>query len=154
MTLGALLPNVTAVAIGGRALLIEGPPGFGKSTLALALIDRGAVLIGDDGVTLEMRGGVLWIAPPPNTGGMIEVRNVGIVELPTTCAPASLVLKLDPAAPRFPLEIPNMQLAGALIPLLDFRPGDAAQALRAEYALDKHGLAFADRGARADTAAP
>jgi len=39
--------QATAVAINGRAVLIEGPPGAGKSTLALALIDRGAVLVGD-----------------------------------------------------------------------------------------------------------
>ena len=29
--------QATAVAIGGRALLIEGPPGSGKSSLALAM---------------------------------------------------------------------------------------------------------------------
>ncbi|MGB7371776.1 MAG: serine kinase, partial [Erythrobacter sp.] len=33
-------------------MAILGPPGCGKSSLALALIDRGAQLIGDDGVTL------------------------------------------------------------------------------------------------------
>ena len=56
-----------AVAIGGCGLLIEGAPGSGKSSLALALIDRGAALIGDDGVALSLRGGRLWAAPPPNT---------------------------------------------------------------------------------------
>ena len=49
-----VLANVTAVAIGGRALLIDGPPGSGKSSLALALIDRGALLIGDDAVHLSL----------------------------------------------------------------------------------------------------
>ena len=34
--------QATCVAIGGRAVLIEGEPGSGKSSLALALIDRGA----------------------------------------------------------------------------------------------------------------
>ena len=48
--------QATAVEIGGRALLIEGPPGSGKSSLALALIDRGARLIGDDSVMLEVSG--------------------------------------------------------------------------------------------------
>src|SRR3546814_11755709 len=45
----------SAVAIGGRAVLIIGPPGSGKTSLALALIDRGATLIGDDGVALARR---------------------------------------------------------------------------------------------------
>ncbi len=39
---GSLVMQASAVAIAGRALLIEGPPGSGKSALALALIDRGA----------------------------------------------------------------------------------------------------------------
>ena len=47
----ATLANVSCVAIGGRGVLIEGAPGSGKSSLALALIDRGAALVGDDGVT-------------------------------------------------------------------------------------------------------
>ncbi|HQA17982.1 MAG TPA: serine kinase, partial [Novosphingobium sp.] len=47
----SLVHQATCVAIKGRALLIEGPPGSGKSSMALALIDRGAALIGDDGVT-------------------------------------------------------------------------------------------------------
>ena len=37
-----VLANVTAVVVDGQVLLIEGPPGAGKSALALALIDRGA----------------------------------------------------------------------------------------------------------------
>ena len=39
------LRQSTAVAIGGRALLLEGAPGCGKSTLALALIDRDVLVI-------------------------------------------------------------------------------------------------------------
>ena len=46
----------TCVMIGTQGLLIEGPPGAGKSSLALALIDRGATLVGDDGVLIEAMG--------------------------------------------------------------------------------------------------
>lgn len=151
---GEVLANVTAVAIGGRALLIEGPSGSGKSSLALALIDRGAALIGDDAVTIGARGGLAWASPPPNTGGMIEVRNVGVVELPTTEAPILLMLTLGPDAPRFPMEIGHRVLVGLEIPLLPFRAGDAAQAVRAEYALQKHGLPFPPGPELADSRAP
>ncbi len=137
-----VVANVGAVAIDGRAVLIEGPPGSGKSSLALALIDRGARLVGDDAVTLTCTGGCLIAAPPPNTPGMIEVRNVGLFELPTTTAPVALVLALDPAAPRFPFEVPRRAIAGVPIPVLRFASGDAVQALRAEYALARHGLRF------------
>src|SRR4029079_6360817 len=91
------LANVACVAIGGRGVLIEGEPGSGKSSLALALIDRGAVLVGDDGVTLETREGRLWASPPPNIAGLIEVRNVGLVTLATGSAPVALVIRLDEA---------------------------------------------------------
>ena len=137
-----VLANVTGVAIGGRALLIEGAPGLGKSSLALALIDRGAVLIGDDAIELVQQDGMLIAAPPPNTSGLIEVRNIGLVEFPTTQAPVALILLLDPDAPRFPMDVPTRDLAGVCVPVLPFAPGDATQALRAEYALAKHGLPF------------
>ena len=40
--------HVSTVAIGGRAVLIGGRSGQGKSDLALRLIDRGAALVSDD----------------------------------------------------------------------------------------------------------
>ena len=40
--------HASCVAIDGRAVLIEGRSGEGKSDLALRLIDRGAALVSDD----------------------------------------------------------------------------------------------------------
>lgn len=131
----------TAVAIGGRALLIEGVPGSGKSSLALALIDRGAALIGDDGVTLELRGATVWASPAPATAGLIELRNVGIVSLPTTEAPVALVLDLRDDAPRFVERADPVELIGRSLPRLAFDPRGPAAAVRAEYALALHGHA-------------
>ena len=137
-----VLANVTGVAINGRALLIEGVPGLGKSSLALALIDRGAVLIGDDAIELVQKDGTLIAAPPPNTAGLIEVRNIGLVELPTTRGPVAIILQLESDAPRFPMDVRTREMAGMSVPVLPFAPGDATQAMRAEYALAKHGLPF------------
>lgn len=134
-----VLANFTAVAIDGRALLIEGASGSGKSSLALALIDRGAILIGDDAVCMKKADDTLLASPPPNIAGMIEIRNVGIVELQTTSAPVALLLSLDPNAPRFPEAIAHRNLEGVALPVLHFAPGDATQALRAEFALRRHG---------------
>ena len=144
-----VLANVTGVAISGRVLLIEGPPGAGKSSLALALIDRGATLVGDDAVTLDRRREAVHALPPPNTAGLVEIRNVGIVEMPTTHGPVALILSLDPAAARFPLEIAERTLAGIAVPALPFVPGDAVQALRAEAALQRHGLPLPKAGEKA-----
>lgn len=138
----AVVANVTVVALGGRGILIEGPPGSGKSSLALALIDRGAMLVGDDGVTLDKEEAALIASPPPNIAGKIEIRGVGIAEMTTTSAPLALVLALDPDAPRYPLDPEKREYLGAALPCLRFAPGDALQAIRAEYALEIHGLAF------------
>ncbi len=141
-----VLANVGAIAIDGRVMLIEGPSGSGKSSLALALIDRGARLVGDDGVSLTRTGDRLVASPPPSTGGLFEIRNVGIVPLNATSGPVALLLALDPAAPRYPLEPEARSLLGVRIPLLRFAPGDAVQALRAEYALERYGLPFPPAG--------
>lgn len=138
--MSSTLANVTAVAIAGRGLLIAGTPGSGKTSLALELIDRGAQLIGDDAVDVDQRDGILQACPPANTRGMIEVRNVGIIELQPVCAPVALMLELDEGAARFPLSVPTRRIAGSDIPVLPFRPGGPVQGLRAEYALDKYGL--------------
>ena len=122
-------------------MLIEGPPGSGKSSLALALIDRGAVLVGDDGVSLEAQGGQLFASPPPNITGLLEVRNLGLLEFPTTHQiPLALVIRLDPAAERF-IESPEQaHLNGIDLPLVRIWPGGATLALKAELALGRYGL--------------
>ncbi len=134
------IANVTCVAIGGRGLLIAGPTGSGKSTLALELIDRGAVLVGDDGVSLELRGERLWAAPPPHIAGKLEIRGVGIVELPCTEAPVALSLRLADTAPRLP-EPGSVKWLGQSIPELAFVADDPVAAIRAEYAMTRFGLA-------------
>lgn len=132
--------QATCVAIDGRAVLIEGPPGSGKSSLALALIDRGAVLVGDDGVVLERRGEQLWALPPPNIAGLLEIRNVGLARLGTTSAPVALTLRLDARAPRHVEAAEEVELAGAALPLIRLWPDTPALALRTEWALKMHGL--------------
>lgn len=136
-----ILANVSCVAIAGRAILIEGEPNSGKSSLALALIDRGAVLIGDDGVTLSPDGERLLASPPPNIAGLVEVRNVGLVRLATTSAPLSLVVRLDPAAARYVETAERVERAGRTVPCIALCPAAAILPLRAEYALERHGLA-------------
>ena len=136
-----LLHNASCVAIDGRALLIEGAPGSGKSSLALALIDRGAVLVGDDGVTLEPRGGQLYASPPPRIAGLLEVRNLGLLEFPTVAdVPVALVVWLDSAAERFVEAAERIELGGVNVPLILLWPQGEVLAVKAELALLRFGL--------------
>jgi hypothetical protein len=135
--------QASAVAMGGRALLISGPPGAGKSSLTLALLDRGAGLIGDDAVMLTRQGEQLIAAPPPNIAGLLEVRGVGIIRVAVANpAPVALVLELGGAAgERLPdAPLPCRELGGIAVPVLRFDPGTIAPAQRAEWALRLHGL--------------
>lgn len=136
-----MLHQATGVAIGGRGMLIEGPPGSGKSSLALGLIDRGAVLIGDDGVLIALDGHILRASPAPATTGLLEVRNVGLLTCPTVASvPVALVIRLDPAAPRFRDKPDSVDLEGVSLPAIAMWPDSPVLALRAELALRKYGL--------------
>lgn len=133
--------SASAVAIGDVALAIEGPPGSGKSSLALALIDRGAALIGDDAVTLTRDGDRLIASPPPNISGKIELRGVGLFDLPVAGAvPLALVLSIGVGGDRLPESAAHRGILGLDVPCLPFYPGTFAPAVRAEWALARHGL--------------
>lgn len=89
------LCHATCVAIGGRAVLIEGPSGSGKSDLALRLIDRGAVLIADDQTQVRAENGRLYAYAPATIAGQMEVRGMGIVRVPyLQRAPLALAVRI------------------------------------------------------------
>lgn len=133
-----ILANATCVSIAGRGILIEGPPGSGKSSLALALIDRGAILVGDDAVALNCREGQVWALPPPNIAGLLEISGVGIVTLPVCEVPLSIILTLSELVDRLP-EPGERKFLGVTVPCLPFSREGRAD-LRAEWALRTHGL--------------
>ncbi len=138
--MSSILHQAGCVAIGGRGLLIEGPPGSGKSSLALALIDRGAQLVGDDGVFLESSAGSLLASPAPATCGLLEVRNVGLIELPVArLVPVALLISLDHDAPRHVEKAETVRRHGIALPHIRLWPDSPALPLRSEMALISHG---------------
>ncbi|MEJ2408409.1 MAG: HPr kinase/phosphatase C-terminal domain-containing protein [Novosphingobium sp.] len=131
------------IAIGGRGILIEGSPGTGKSSLALALIDRGAELVGDDGVLMAAEQGRLIARPHPRTRGLMEVRNLGLLLFPCRdSVPVALVIRLDPDAPRYVETADTIKIGGVPLPLIRIWPSDHPPAIKAELALRHHGLQF------------
>lgn len=135
--------HASCIAIGGRGVLLTGPSGCGKSDLALRLIDRGAALVGDDGVMVETRGGRLRGRAGPNIEGQIEVRGLGILAVPALDeVPLALVIALDQPVPRMPDELlPVRVIEGLTLPMIALDAFEASAPVKVEKALMLYGLA-------------
>ncbi|MBO9711812.1 HPr kinase/phosphorylase [Sphingomonas sp.] len=132
--------HASCVAIGGRAVLIEGRSGEGKSDLALRLIDRGAELVADDYTICQRQAGVLQACAPANIAGKIEVRGVGIVEMPHRArAPIALLIAILESPPRYPEEFRVRRIAGIDVPVLPLAALEPSAPIKVELALKKHG---------------
>ncbi len=92
-----MLLHATSVAVDGKAVLLVGPPGSGKSDLALRLIDQGARLVSDDQTILTLDNGVLIASPPETIRGLMEIRHIGLIEMPyVPSAAVALYVELTP----------------------------------------------------------
>jgi len=115
-----MLLHGSCVAWAGTGILLLGPPGGGKSDLALRLLGRGAVLVADDQVEVSMEGAAMMAAPPASLAGRLEVRGLGLLEgLPwqraALAVAVQLVVRTD--VPRLP-EPARWPLLGHSLPLL------------------------------------
>lgn len=78
------------------AALILGASGAGKSELALELIAIGATLVADDQTCLERVGTTVRLSAPPAIRGMIEMRGLGIIRVPSIdVARLAVIVDLD-----------------------------------------------------------
>jgi serine kinase of HPr protein (carbohydrate metabolism regulator) len=132
--------HASCVAVDGKGVLIRGPSGAGKSDLAMRLIDRGADLVSDDYTLIEETGGRLLASPPDTIRGKLEVRGLGVVDLPFRST-VPLHLLIDLVAPgeveRMPVR-DSMTLDGiSLIPLrwIALAPFEASAAAKVRLAV-------------------
>lgn len=134
--------HASAVAIDGRAVLIGGRSGHGKSDLALRLIDRGATLISDDYTFLRRIEGRAVASAPATIAGKIEMRGIGLVEDMATAqdVPVALYVDLDKAPERLPEPGGVMMLAGISVPTVAMNGLEASSPLKVETALRLFGL--------------
>jgi serine kinase of HPr protein (carbohydrate metabolism regulator) len=128
--------HASCVAIRGHAVLIQGPSGAGKSDLALRLIDRGAVLVSDDRTILRTHEGGLIASAPPTIAGRIEVRGVGIVDMPHLDGmPAALVVAIEPLPERFPDPLGRCVIEGVELPVVAIAALEPSAPIKVELAL-------------------
>jgi len=122
--------HATAVVIGQDGILIRGPAGAGKSTLGRELIrwaadtGRHGALVSDDRVVLDHSHGRLIGRAVPAIAGLIEIRGLGIVEMPWQgAAVLRLVVDLDTRATRVPEEADaTATLEGVKLPSIVVNP--------------------------------
>jgi serine kinase of HPr protein (carbohydrate metabolism regulator) len=133
--------HTSCVAIGGRAVLIGGRSGKGKSDLALRLIDRGAALVSDDYTFVRRVEGRVLASAPDTITGKIEVRGVGILEFPAERdVPVALFVDLDLDPSRLPAAGENRSVAGVAIPVVALSALEASAPIKVEAALNQFGL--------------
>lgn len=130
------------VAIGGRGVLIAGRSGAGKSDLAMRLIDRGAALVADDYVALRVERDRLIAAPPAAIAGKIELRGIGLLDVPhLTEAGVALLVDLDAVPDRLP-GAATRELLGIPIPAIALTALEPSAPIKVEAALTLYGLSF------------
>jgi serine kinase of HPr protein (carbohydrate metabolism regulator) len=133
--------HASTVALNGRAVLITGISGSGKSDLALQLIDRGFTLVSDDQTIVQKRGQRLHASAPATIRGKLEIRGLGIVPMPLVeDVPIALVVELASVIQRFPSDARERMICGLPVPLVSIDAQTASAASKVSLALDHFGL--------------
>ena len=135
--------HASTVALNGRAVIISGPSGSGKSDLTLRLIDRGFSLVSDDRTIVRKAGDQVIASAPDTIRGKLEIRGVGIVDMP--CAddvPVALVVDLTSDITRLPDDARERNILGTSIPLISVDAMTASAPSKVAIALDRLGLKF------------
>ena len=87
--------HASCVSADGRGILILGPAGSGKSSLALKLMGLGADLVSDDRTLVMRKSDKLIATCSDKIKGLVEARGVGLLKVaPFDCAELSLVVDL------------------------------------------------------------
>ena len=132
--------HASTVALDGRAVLISGPSGSGKSDLALRLIDRGYRLVSDDQTLVRREGDRLIASAPLPIAGKIEVRGIGIIEVETVSdVPVALLVELTSDIQRLPDDARERPILGIALPLVSIDAMTASAAAKVSLALDRRG---------------
>jgi serine kinase of HPr protein (carbohydrate metabolism regulator) len=133
----------STVAMQGRAVLITGPSGSGKSDLALRLLDRGFTLVSDDQTIVKKDGSRLVASAPPTIAGKLEIRGIGIVEIDhIENAAVALLVELTSDIQRLPDDSRERPILGVRLPLITIDAMTASAPSKVALALDRMGLKF------------
>ncbi len=141
--LSAETVHASTVAIEGRAVMITGPSGSGKSDLALRLLDRGFTLVSDDQTLVRKSGDRVIASAPATIAGKLEIRGIGIVDMEAVKdVPVALIVELTGELLRLPDDSPERRILGVSVPLINVDAMTASAASKVALGLDRLGLKF------------
>jgi serine kinase of HPr protein (carbohydrate metabolism regulator) len=133
--------HATTVSKDGRAVIITGRSGSGKSDLALRLLDRDFVLVSDDQTMIRKSGETLIASAPATIKGKFEVRGIGIVDASTVDeAPVSIIVEISSDIQRLPDEGQSRTILGIEVPMIRLDGLEASAPAKVELALNLLGL--------------
>ncbi len=141
--------HATCVARRGRAALLRGPSGSGKSDLALRFLESysDAWLIADDQVILSGEGSHVHASAPDVLKGLLEVRGLGIVSRAVPAGaqlcPVALIVDLTPgrALPR--IAEPRFETVhGVDLPVIPLAAFEVSAPQKLALALETIGLGY------------
>ena len=139
--LSAETVHASTVATEGRAVLITGPSGSGKSDLTLRLLDRGFTLVSDDQTLIKKDGERLLASAPPPIAGKLEIRGIGIVDMERIDnVPVALIVELTSDIQRLPDDSRERPILGISLPLISIDAMTASAPSKVALALDRMGL--------------
>jgi serine kinase of HPr protein (carbohydrate metabolism regulator) len=133
--------HASTVAIDGRAVLITGPSGSGKSDLALRMLDRGFALVADDQTIVRRDGSRLLASAPSTIAGKLEIRGIGIVDMEhIEDVPVALLVELTSDIQRIPDDSRERPILDVALPLISIDAMAASAPSKVALALDRMGL--------------